>query len=96
MPDLINALVAEWNQVPAAMFQNIVESLPRRVEPVVAAKGGPTPYYCPRLWNEMCPHTFGHVVYVTIIRDLQVSSKVKRVGSMPFNQNLFVNLSNSL
>jgi hypothetical protein len=42
MPDLINALLAEGNQVPAAMFQHIVESLPRRVEAVIAAKEGPT------------------------------------------------------
>jgi hypothetical protein len=27
-----------------AMFQSIVESLPRRVEAVIAAKEGPTPY----------------------------------------------------
>ena len=44
VPDLTNALVAEWKQVPAAMFQHLVESLPRRVEAVIAAKGGPTPY----------------------------------------------------
>ena len=44
LPDLTNALVAEWKQVPAAMFQHLVESLPRRVEAVIAAKGGPTPY----------------------------------------------------
>ena len=37
-------LEAEWMQVPAAMFQNLVESLPRSVEAVIAAKGGPTPY----------------------------------------------------
>jgi hypothetical protein len=42
-PDLTNALVAEWEQVPAAMFQHLVESLPRRGEAVKAAKGGPTP-----------------------------------------------------
>ena len=42
--DLTNALVTEWVQVSAAMFQNVVESLPRRVEAVIAAKGGPTPY----------------------------------------------------
>ena len=29
MPDLTNAFVAEWKQVPAAMFQHLVESLPR-------------------------------------------------------------------
>ena len=34
-------LVAEWKQVPAAMFQHLVESFPRRVEVVISAKGGP-------------------------------------------------------
>jgi hypothetical protein len=43
-PNLTNALVAEWKQVPAAMFQHLVESLPRRVEAIIAANGGPTPY----------------------------------------------------
>jgi hypothetical protein len=33
-------LVGEWKQVPTAMFQYLVESLPRRVEAVIAAKGG--------------------------------------------------------
>ena len=45
--NLTNALVAEWKQVPAAMFQHLVESFPRRVEAIIAAKGGPTPYECP-------------------------------------------------
>jgi hypothetical protein len=40
---LTSALVAEWKRVSAAMFQYLLESLPRRVEAVVAAKGGPTP-----------------------------------------------------
>ena len=44
VPYLTNALVAEWKQVPAAMFQRLVESLPRRVEAVIAEKRGPTPY----------------------------------------------------
>jgi hypothetical protein len=44
VPDLINALAAEWKQVPAAMFQHLVESLPRRAEAVIVAKGWPTPY----------------------------------------------------
>jgi hypothetical protein len=35
VPDLTNALVAEWKQVPAAVFQHLVESLPRRVEAVI-------------------------------------------------------------
>jgi hypothetical protein len=33
-------LVAEWKQVPLAIFQNLVESLSRRVEAVITAKGG--------------------------------------------------------
>jgi hypothetical protein len=44
VPNLTNTLLAEWKNVPAAMFLNLVESLPRRVEAVIAAKGGPTPY----------------------------------------------------
>ena len=39
-PDLTNAVVAQWRQVPTAMLQHIVESLPRRLEAVIAAKGG--------------------------------------------------------
>ena len=39
VPDLPNALVADWKQVPAALFQHLMESLPRRVEAVIAAKG---------------------------------------------------------
>jgi hypothetical protein len=40
-------LVSEWNQVPASNVPT-VKSLSRRVEDVIAAKGGPAPY-----WNEM-------------------------------------------
>jgi hypothetical protein len=36
VPDLTNALVAEWKQVPTAMFQHLVDSLLRRVEAVIA------------------------------------------------------------
>jgi hypothetical protein len=39
MLDLTNALVAEWKQVPAAIFQHLVGSLPRIVEVVIGAKG---------------------------------------------------------
>ena len=39
VPDLTNVHVAECKQVPY-----LVESLPRRVEAVIAAKGRPTPY----------------------------------------------------
>ena len=40
--DLTNVLVAEWEHIPAAMFQHLVECLPRRVEAVIAGNGGPT------------------------------------------------------
>ena len=39
VPNLTNALVTEWKQVLIAMIQHLVESLPRRVEAVIAAKG---------------------------------------------------------
>ena len=57
-----------WNQVPAAMFQHLVESFPRTVEAVIEAKGGSTPFnghdIVMRCLTSRCPHTFGHVVYV--------------------------------
>jgi hypothetical protein len=47
-----SAVIVKWKclgattaqQVSAAMFHHLVESLPRRVEAVIAAKGGTTPY----------------------------------------------------
>jgi hypothetical protein len=45
VPDLTEALVAEWKQVPAVMFRHLVEGLPRSVEAIIAAKWG--------FWNEM-------------------------------------------
>ena len=42
--ELATALQEEWIQIPTATYQNLVESLPRRVEAMIAAKGGPTPY----------------------------------------------------
>jgi hypothetical protein len=39
VPDLPNAPVAKWNQVPTVLFKHLVESLPRRVEADIAAKG---------------------------------------------------------
>ena len=38
--NLTNALVAELKQVPTEMFQHLVESLPRREDAVISAKGG--------------------------------------------------------
>lgn len=39
MPDLTKSLVGEWAQIPTAMLQGIVESLPRRVEVITAKEG---------------------------------------------------------
>ena len=44
VPDIANDIGAEWKQVPAAMFRHLVQSLQIRVEAVLAAKGGPSPY----------------------------------------------------
>ena len=52
VPDLVNALVAKWKQVPGAMLQEQVKSLPGRVEAVIAAKTGPTSYYRNEMFNE--------------------------------------------
>jgi hypothetical protein len=62
--------MAEWKQVPAAVFQHLVESIPGRVA-VIAAKGGPTSNspinahdFRMRCSMSKCPHTFDYVVYV--------------------------------
>ena len=66
-PTSLMLYVAEWKQIPAAMFQHLVESLPRRVETVIAAKGeGPTRIdthdFGMRCGTSRCPQTFGHIV----------------------------------
>jgi hypothetical protein len=71
VPDLTNALVHEWKQVPAAMFQHLVESLPRRVDIVIAAKGGDQLYinahdFGMTCLKSRCSHTFGYVVYLSM------------------------------
>ena len=67
--NLTNALVAEWKKVPAAMFQRLVESLPRRVEAVITAKGDQLHInahsFGMRCSTNRCPHTFGNGVYFT-------------------------------
>ena len=71
MPDLTNALVAEWKQIPTAMFKHLVEGLPRRVEAVLEAKGDQLHInahdFVMRFWTSRCPHTFGHVVYAATL-----------------------------
>jgi hypothetical protein len=71
VPDLTNALVTEWNQVSAAIFEHLVESLPRRVQVVIVAKGDQLhiiAYDFGMRWStSKCPHTFGYVVYVVLL-----------------------------
>ena len=53
VPDLTNGLGSntEWKQVPAAMLPHLVESLPIRVEAVVAAKGGTNSILMPMMFD---------------------------------------------
>jgi len=44
MSDLTYALLEEWSKIPINTLLNFVESLPRRVEAVTAAKGGPASF----------------------------------------------------
>jgi hypothetical protein len=37
-------LVEEWDEIPLETIQVLYESVPRRIESVVKANGGPTPY----------------------------------------------------
>lgn len=33
-----------WNEIPEALLTNLIESMPRRIEALIAARGGPTKY----------------------------------------------------
>ncbi|KAL7857365.1 hypothetical protein SRHO_G00162640 [Serrasalmus rhombeus] len=44
LSDLTNALLEERSKIPINTLLNLVERLPRKVEAVIAAKGGPTSY----------------------------------------------------
>ena len=44
VPDLTNVLLEEWSNIPIDTLLNLVDGLPRRVEAVIAAEGGPTQY----------------------------------------------------
>ena len=67
VPNLTNALAAEWNQVSAAVFEHLVESLPSRVEAVIVAKGDQLLInahdFRMGCLTSRCPHTIEHVVY---------------------------------
>ena len=42
--ELWERVVEEWNNIPPETCQNLIESMPRRVEAVIKAKGGHTKY----------------------------------------------------
>jgi len=44
MTELWEHIEREWEQIDAATCQNLIESMPRRVEAVIKAKGGYTTY----------------------------------------------------
>lgn len=48
VPDLTDALAAEWTQIPRDMLQNLTESLARGVDAIVAVNTGEL-----NIWNKM-------------------------------------------
>ena len=42
--DLATILQEEWLKIPLTTVQDLYMSFPRRIDAVLAAKGGPTPY----------------------------------------------------
>jgi hypothetical protein len=42
--ELWDRVVKEWNEIPPEVCQNLIESMPRRIEAVIKAKGGHTKY----------------------------------------------------
>jgi len=41
---LCDAIMSIWTKLPEECFQHLVESMPRRIEAALKAKGGPTRY----------------------------------------------------
>ena len=75
VPDLTNTLLTECSQIPTDTVQNLVESLPKNVEAVIAAKRRKLiNILIPKVveWDVQqshivvmprCPHTFGNIVF---------------------------------
>lgn len=80
-----SALLAERAQIPTDTLQNLVESRSRSVAAVIAAKGGPTLYWCQWFLNRMsnklidmgvmarCPLTFDHIVYILVFWETRLN-----------------------
>ena len=58
--ELIDFLVKEWCFKPQAEFQMLVDSMPQRIQVVLAARGGPTPYSVTFHW---CFHYLYDLLY---------------------------------
>ena len=44
LKELEDVLAEEWDKIPLETIHNLYESIPRRIDAVIAAKDGPTPY----------------------------------------------------
>ncbi|KAG2070375.1 hypothetical protein BDR04DRAFT_1018812, partial [Suillus decipiens] len=44
MEELWRRIEDEWNKIPAEVCQKLIESMPRRIEAVIKARGGYTKY----------------------------------------------------
>ena len=57
---IMEFIVEEWCCIPPIEFQTLVESVPMCIEAVLAARGGPMPYYDTLCW---CFLYFGSYLY---------------------------------
>jgi transposase len=44
LPELERLVQREWKAIPRHVIENLVDSMPRRIQAVIAAQGGPTKY----------------------------------------------------
>jgi hypothetical protein len=44
--ELWQILQKEWHNIDVSVYQNLVDSMPRRIAAVIKSKGYPTKYYC--------------------------------------------------
>jgi hypothetical protein len=44
LKELEDVILGEWYSIPLGTIQNLHESIPRRIQAVLQANGGPTPY----------------------------------------------------
>lgn len=87
--DLSNALVVEWAQSPTTTFQDLVESLLKRVAVIITAKGVQFGMGCSTCTcDDQCPHTFGYIVCVCIFGTLLDVDSIYYSGFLFVKTNL--------